>query len=116
MSTEYASIADLTADEVTTAEGEDFELPDGKKIRIRGMSRWEQLQAGKGTEDNAEIEARILSFCSVTPRLTAAQVTAVQKGKPPMYLAGVYGRIREMSGLAEGAAKSDVAGDGADGA
>lgn len=109
MSTEYASVEDLTADEVTTVEGEDFELPNGKKVRVRGMSRWELQQIGKGTEDPSVVEARMLTYCIIQPRLSEAQVTAMQKGKAPGFLGPVMGHIRTLSGLDEGAAKSDVA-------
>lgn len=108
MSEEYASVTELVEDEITTAVGEDCELPNGKKIRIRGMSRWELQQMGKGTEDPSVVEARMLSYCIIQPKMTEAQVTAMQKGKPPQWLAAPMGRIRTLSGLDDGAAKSGV--------
>lgn len=109
MSTEYASVEDLTADEVTTSEGEDFTLPNGKKLLIRGISRWELQKAGKGEPDAATAEARMLAYAIVKPVMTEAQVTAIQKGKPFDFLQGLWSRVSELSGLSEGAAKSDVA-------
>lgn len=111
MSNEYASVDDLLADEVTTTV-EDVTLPNGKKVSIRGMSRYELQQAGKGTEDSTVVESRMLADCIVTPKLTYAQVLQMQKAKGPTFLREAIDTMRRLSGLDEGADKSDVAGDG----
>lgn len=108
MNTEYASVEELTADEVT-GNSEDVTLPNGKRVLIRGMSRYEIQQAGKGTEDGSLVEARMLSACILKPQMTVAQVQAMQKGKGPNFLKDAVLKMRELSGLNEGADKSNVA-------
>jgi len=104
--TEYASLDDLTTGDVT-GNTRDVELPNGKTVKVRGMSRFELIQSRKGTEDPGEIERRMLSYCLVEPRLTDRQVEAWQKATTPMVIAPVTEAIRELSGLGEGADKSD---------
>jgi hypothetical protein len=111
--TEYASADDLLAADPAGPETADIELPTGKVIKVRGMTRYELMLSRKDTEDIAEIERRMLAFCMVEPRMTAKQVEAWQKGSKPMVMAPVIEKIRELSGLGEGAQKSgvDSAGD-----
>jgi hypothetical protein len=106
MTTEYASADDLFGGDLETA---DVELPGGRRVKVRGMSRYELHLSGKGSEDSADIEAKILTMCVVEPALTAKQAEAWLKSATPGALAKVLTRIRELSGLAEGADKSDVA-------
>lgn len=109
MSEEFASVEDLLADEVTD-NTDTVQLPNGKKVVVRGMSRWELQQAGKDTNDAAVAEARMLAACILVPKMTYAQVVQMQKAKGPNGMVRVVTRMRELSGLAEGAAKSDVGG------
>lgn len=113
MTTEYASVEDLTADEVSDNTAE-VELPNGTKVLVRGMSRYELAWSQKGTEDPMVIEARTLSACMVAPRMTEAQVVAMSKAKGPMFVKDAVQKIRDLSGLGEGAVKSDLdaSGDG----
>lgn len=107
MSDEYASVEELTADEVSSNTDE-VTLPNGKKMLIRGMSRYELQQAGKGTEDGSVVEARMLAACLLKPTMTEAQIRTMQKSKNPAFLRDVVDRMRELSGLSEGADKSSV--------
>lgn len=105
--TEYASVDDLTAGSLDDG-AEDLTLPSGKVVRVRGLSRYELMFNGKGTEDNALIERRNVVSCLVQPKLTLAQVEAWQRKS----VAGgdfkvLSEKIRELSGLGEGADKSD---------
>lgn len=111
MDHEYASVEELTADEVT-GNAEDVTLPNGKKMLVRAMSRYELQQAGKGTEDGSVVEARMLAACIVKPKMTVAQVQEMQRAKGPNFLKDAVNKMRELSGLTEGAGKSDVAADG----
>lgn len=109
--TEYASADDLTAGDL--GDGEDFELPSGRTVRLRGLSRHELFFNGKGTEDNALIERRNVAACLIQPKLTVPQVEAWQRKS----LAGgdfnaLTVKIRELSRLGEGADKSNLRGDG----
>lgn len=110
--TEYASVDDLVEGDVTGTT-RDVALPGGRAVKVRGMSRMELMLTRKGTEDPAVIEQRMLAFCLVEPRMTAKQVEAWQKASTPMVMAPVTEAIRELSGLGEGADKSDpgAAGD-----
>lgn len=106
--TEYASADDLIAGDL--GDGEDFTLPSGQRVRVRGLSRYELMLNGKGTDDAQVIEARNVHSCLVEPKLTIKQVEAWQRQS----LAGgdfraLSERIRDLSGLGEGAGKSDLA-------
>lgn len=103
--TEYANVDDLVAP-VDTAE--DFTLSSGKVVRLRGLTRAEHLWVGKGTDDPAEIEARMLSKAFVEPRMTIEQVKAWQKNGVSKIVSEVSDRVQKLSGFDEGAAKSDV--------
>lgn len=106
-----------TADECAAGDldldGEDLTLPSGKRVRIRGLSRHELMFNGKGTDDNILIERRNVVACLVVPKMTMAQVEAWQRNSS----AGgdfktLSEAIRDRSGLAVGADKSDLRGDG----
>lgn len=105
--TEYASIEDLTSDEVSD-NTQDVTLPGGKVVKVRGLTRYELLLNGKNTEDAALIERRNVATCMVEPRMSEAQVEKWQKAKNPIALGLVTTAIRDLSGLGEGAGKSDV--------
>lgn len=105
--TEYASADDLAAD-VSTVDTADVTLSTGKVVKVRGLSRYELLLNGKNTEDSGLIERRNVACCMVEPRMTVGQVEAWQKGSKPADLGKVTAAIRDLSGLGEGADKSDV--------
>jgi hypothetical protein len=75
---EYASVASLLQS-VEQAETFDVTLTSGAVVAIRGLTRRELLDAGKGTEDSALIEARNVAFCLVRPTMTLAQVQQWQQ-------------------------------------
>lgn len=105
--TEYASADDLIADDFRD-DADDLALPNGKVVRVRGLTRWELFANGKGTEDNNVIEVRNLVSCLVEPKLTLAQAEAWHRAAGVKTIQVVQTKIRELSGLAEGADKSDV--------
>lgn len=117
--TEYASAVTkcATAEELIAGdlgEGEYVTLPSGKTVKIRGLSRHELIFSGKGTEDSALIERRNVVACLIDPKLTIAQVEEWQRHS----LAGgdfkvMSEKIRDLSGLGEGADKSDSGSTGA---
>jgi hypothetical protein len=109
--TEYASVDDLTAGDL--GDGEDLTLPSGKVVRLRGLSRHELMFNGKGTEDSALIERRNVVSCLIEPKLTIGQVERWQRNSS----AGgdfrvISEAIRDLSGLGQGADKSDLRADG----
>lgn len=109
--TNYASFEDLTSGSLDDG-AEDVTLPSGKVVRLRGLSRHELMFNNKGTEDPAVIEARNVKSCLVEPKLTIVQVEQWQRRS----LAGgdfkvLSEHIRELSGIGEGADKSDPGAD-----
>lgn len=105
--TEYATADDLI--ESLDLPEDDFTLPNGRVIRLRGLSRFQLFFNGKGTEDNAVIEARNLVSCCVQPALSLEQANALLRRIGAGPAGQISQRIRELSGLAEGADKSNVA-------
>lgn len=104
---EYASIDDLGED--VSEDTRDVTLPNGRKVKVRGLSRFELIVNGKGTEDGALIERRNVAACMVEPRMTLAQVEAWQKKAPAGgAFKAISEAIRDLSGLGEGADKSDL--------
>ena len=105
---EYASADDLFEMDDPTSATADVMLPRGKRVKVRGMTRYELMLTRKGTEDAAEIERRMISMCLIEPRMTGAQVDRWQKSTGPMVMAPVTEAIRRLSGLGDDADKSDV--------
>lgn len=106
--TEYASFDDLVAGSLDD-DAEDVTLPSGKVVRVRGLSRHELMFNGKGTEDSAEIERRNVKSCLVEPKLTIQQVEQWQRRSAAGGDFRVLSeKIRDLSGLGEGADKSDL--------
>lgn len=103
----YASAADLGA-ESGLPEAKDVTLSTGLVVKVRGLSRYELLLNGKGTEDIGLIERRNVACCMVEPKMNLAQVEAWQRNSRPADLGKVTDAIRDLSGLAEGADKSGL--------
>lgn len=111
--TEYASADDLTGTDELDEGAEDVTLPSGRTVRVRGLSRYELMTIGKGTEDGSVIERRQVVACVVEPKLTIAQVEAWQRRSTAGGDFKVLSeKIRDLSGIAEGAQKSPVREDG----
>lgn len=111
--TEYASLDDLTAASAADS-AEDLTLSNGKVVKVRGLTRAEFLWIGKGTEDAAEIEARLISKGLVAPAMTFKQVQAWQASSTSTVISEISDKLRELSGFGEGAAKRGVPADGDD--
>lgn len=109
--TKYLTPDELIADDAGDDEiGIDVQLPSGGRVRVRGLSRAEHLWIGKGTDDAAEIEARLLSVAMIQPTMTEAQVKAWQKKRAATAdLQAASTAVRNVSGFGEGANKSGVA-------
>jgi hypothetical protein len=103
----YATFDDLTATDAGT-DTRDVTLPSGKRVKVRGLSRYEIHLGGK-FDDAAKLEAFNLSTCVVKPKLTPAQATAwMKQATAGGDIAEITRVIRDMSGLGQGADKSDV--------
>jgi hypothetical protein len=106
----YADPADFAGDDAYEVEELDVKLSRGRVVRVRGLSRLELMHGGKGTEDNAEIERRMIVDAMIKPRMTLKQVEAWQKKPGSIVDMGLVTlAIRNLSGLGKGADKSDVA-------
>jgi hypothetical protein len=104
---QYATEDDLY--EILAADVTDsIVLPNGKTVEVRGLTRAEHLWIGKGTDDAAEIEARMLSKATVRPALNLSAAKRFQETAPSSVVAKITARIRDLSGFGEGAQKSAV--------
>lgn len=114
----YASLDDLLAATEGGPVGEDVTLPSGRKIRVKGLSRFEWFLAGKTSDgDGNAFESIMIRMGMVRPEMTADQADAWRKMPGQVRdIAVAVDRIKHLSGVDEGAAKSDVARDGDDGA
>lgn len=111
----YASLDDLFGNGATDTT--DVELPGGRLVCVRGLTRMELLLNARDTNgDAALIERRNLVTCMVAPTLTETAAQRWQESAAAGDLVDVVTAIRRLSGLESGAPKSDVAADGDDGA
>lgn len=97
----------LIKDRISSNTAE-VDIPGVGKIVVRGLSRYELLLSGKNTEDVSLIERRTLAMAVVDPQLSEADVEQWQKHSPASEIGPVTRAIQELSGLGEGAGKSDV--------
>ena len=88
----------------------EVEIPGRGTVRVRSLSRLERLRLNDLTHEEAEVVA--LSCGLVEPTLDLDEARAVLEGTEPGELQPVISEILRLSGLLEGAQKSD--GTGAD--
>jgi hypothetical protein len=86
---------------------DDYEIPGVATIRLRSVSRHLLL----GMSDTEKIsplvaERKMLAAGMVSPAMTEEEAGRWQRAASAGEIAGVLNRIRELSGLAEGADKS----------
>lgn len=103
---QYASFDDIIA-KVTQDNEEDFTTSYGLTVRLRGLTRAEHLWSGK-TDDRTEMEVRVLTKGLVKPKLTVPQIKEWQSSGSSKSVSEITNRIGELSGLIEGAEKSDL--------
>lgn len=90
---------------------EDIDIPNVGTVRVRGLTRVESLLISE-MKGNAATERRVISLAMVDPPLTEAEVGQWQKASVAGELQAVAEVVQRLSGLNEGAAKSDVPADG----
>lgn len=106
--TEAATFESLMAVDNPKDNTELFELPSGLSVEVRGLTRFELMFNGKGTEDSFVIEARNVHSCLIEPVLTYDQVRQWQNSsRAGGDFRALSEKIRDLSGLGEGADKSD---------
>lgn len=103
---EYASFEDLTA--VEEDGPVDVDLSGGRKVQVRGLSRYEWFLAGKDTNgDGNAFEVEMIAMGLVEPKLSKGQVDAWRRRAGTVAdISRVSDRIRELTGIDEGADKS----------
>lgn len=101
----YASDDDLTTLDLPE---DDVELPDGRWVRVRALSRAEVLRIQKagrgdgGQPDAAKIERMTLALGMVSPRMTEERIAAWQAAKKAGdYVGRATAKVRELSGMDE---------------
>lgn len=83
----------------TLAE-EDVEIPDVGTIRVRALSRYEIMLAGKTTGDDAmAMEQAMLAMAMVDPKMTKAEIAQWQKVSPIGQMQAVVHKVNELSGV-----------------
>ncbi len=104
-----ASEEDLFALLATDSTAE-VEIPGGKTVTVRGLTRAEHLWLGKGVPegDASEIERRMLTKALISPALSPAKVAKFHEQAPSNVIAAIVKKIRDLSGFGEGASKSAV--------
>jgi hypothetical protein len=98
---------------------DDVEVPGVGTVRVRGLSRAEVMLMRKATDTEAMdgsraliLERKMLALGMVDPQLTEAEAGQWQHASAAGELDLVSDRIAELSGMAEGAPKSGLPGDG----
>ena len=81
-------------------------------VRVRGLSRGEVLLLQKSSGNPTQLEQKILSVGMVDPQLTEKEVALWRNAATSGELDQVVDAINELSGLVQGAQKSDVPGPG----
>lgn len=105
---EYAEVDDLLTQ---TLDEDDVTLASGKKVRVRAMSRGEVFAMQKAFGgDEAAKERRIVSLCTLIPKMSEKQVGDWQRGPAGNDLDAITDKIQELSKLKAGADKSGVSG------
>lgn len=109
---EYATLDALM--HADTIGQEDLTLPNGLVVTVKGMSAFERKLLYKGAVDNqgnldaALIETRIIKYGMVNPKLSMDQAEEWMKKTLPSVIDAVTGKVRDLSGMGEGAEKSEV--------
>lgn len=105
---EYATFDDLAGGDDDGPV--DLTLPSGRIVQVRGLSRYEWFLAGKETSGEPNgFEAYMISIGMTAPKLSRKQVDTWRRRPGTVRdLAVLSDRIRELTGIDEGADKSDV--------
>jgi hypothetical protein len=111
MSVDLEKLLAPRADTATGLPEDDVEVPSMGTVRVRGMSREEVFETQKAKDTQAH-ERKILRIAMVDPPMTEGQAALWQKVSPAGEIEPVVDKIRALSGLDEGADKSELRSDG----
>jgi len=81
-------------------------------VRVRGLSRGEVLLLQKSSSNPTQLEQKIIAVGMVDPVMSEKEVATWQKVATSGEIDEVVSQINVLSGLAQGAQKSDVPGPG----
>lgn len=87
-------------------------LPGVGEIRVRGLTRSEAVSLQRVKDDPAALEQLIVRLGLVEPSLTADEVKGWYETAPAGLTDIIVAVVERLSGLSEGAPKSDVPGPG----
>lgn len=96
----------LLSDRVTGQTGT-VEIEGVGEVTVRGLTRYEMILAGK-IDGELRQEQFILSAAMVDPEMSEEEVALWQKVSPPGEINTVATKINELSGIGQGAPKSEV--------
>lgn len=97
--------ADLLRRRILEAE---VKIGDVGAVTVRGLSRGEVFDLrAKDYENLADLEIATITLCLVDPVMSADEVRQWYYAAPSGELEAVFTKIREISGLDEGAQKSN---------
>lgn len=86
-------------------EGE-VDIPGVGMVRVRGLSRWELLTAGKRESEGVmAMERCMLAFGMLDPQMGEDDVAAWQKASPAGEIMPVISKINELSGIGKDSQK-----------
>jgi hypothetical protein len=106
--TDYASFDDLITATNVVDDARDVTLPSGRRVRVRGLSRYEIHHGGK-MDDAFQLECFNLSTCLVQPKITRDQAAAwIRKATAGGDIAELTKVIRDLSNFGKEAEKRDV--------
>lgn len=88
-------------------EEDDVEIEGIGTVRVRGLTRGEVFMTQQG-KDTETMERKIVALGMVDPPMNEDDVKTWQRNSPAGELEPVVDKIRELSGLGEGAQKSGV--------
>lgn len=85
---------------------DDVEILGVGTIRVRGLSRWELLTAGRlESKGTIAMERAMLAFAMLDPQMTEDDIAAWQKNSQAGEIAPVIKKINELSGISREATK-----------
>ena len=88
----------------------DYAIPGVGHVQVRALTRGEALQVVGVERDKREMEAQIVAWAMVDPKLTEDEVRTWMDNSPAGELQGLTQFITKLSGLSDGAPKSGVPG------
>lgn len=105
---EYLTVEQLTADRVTTNVS-DHEIEGLGLVQLRSLSRHEVIEAQRlHGSDTLKWERYVLSRALVQPKMGEHDVAAWQSASAPAEINGIAHAVNRLSGIEQGADKSNV--------